>query len=100
MNPRAGSARAVEEPIRPAAVSGSHLPHIPRRWIRDAIRVCLDLGYTVSGAEAWHLIKEYRQWQEGDARQFIADEFRIYAQRRGDLLIVRGKVNHAWRVTS
>lgn len=90
-----------EGPI-PAAnpVSGSNLPHIPRRWVKDAIRTCLDLGYVVSGAEAWHLLKEWRAWRERDTREFIADEFRTYVQRRGDLLVVRNKARHEWRVSS
>jgi hypothetical protein len=98
MSPRAAQGAALEEPI-PAAnpVSGSNLPHIPRKWVKDAIRVCLDLGYVVSGAEAWRLLKEWRAWREADARRFIADEFRIYVQRRGDLMQVRGKRNHDWR---
>jgi hypothetical protein len=93
--------RATEESIRPTeAVSGSNLPHIPRRWVRDAIRVCMDLGYTVSGAEAWRLLKEWRNWRERDAREFVASEFGAFVQRRGDLLIVRGKAHHPWRVTT
>ena len=89
---------ATEEPI-PAAnpVSGSNLPHIPRKWVKDAIRVCLDLGYVVSGAEAWHLLKEWRVWREADTRAFIAEEFRTYLMRRGDLMVVRGKRHHEWR---
>lgn len=99
MKPPAGQRPAHEEPI-PAAnpVSGSDLPRIPRKWVRDAIHVCLDLGYTVSGAQAWHLLKEWREWRNEDTRRFIADEFRTYVQRRGDLLIVRGKARHDWRV--
>lgn len=99
MSPPAGQRPAHEEPI-PAAnpVSGSHLPHIPRRWVKDAIRVCLDLGYTVSGAQAWHLLKEWREWREEDTRHFIADEFGRYLKRRGDLLVIRSKPQHEWRV--
>lgn len=81
-------------------VSESPHSHIPRRWVKDAIRVLTDMGYAVSGAQAWHLIKEYRDWQAGDARRFVADEFGVYVQRRGDLMRVRGKVQHAWRVSS
>lgn len=81
-------------------VSGSNLPHIPRKWVKDAIRVCLDLGYVVSGAQAWHLLKEWRAWRERDTREFIASEFRAYVQRRGDLLVVRGKAHHEWRVAT
>jgi|SRR5690348_613815 len=92
---------AVEESIRPTeAVSGSNLPHIPRRWVRDAIRVCMDLGYVVSGAQAWRLLKEWRAWREQDTREFIASEFGTYVQRRGDLMVVRGKRHHEWRVTT
>lgn len=82
------------------AVSGSHLPHISRRDVREAIRVCVDLGYAVSGAEAWNLIKRYRTWHEEDVRAFVADEFRAWLERRGDLLVVRGKIKHGWAVTS
>lgn len=81
-------------------VSGSNLPHIPRTWVRDAIRVCLDLGYTVSGAQAWRLIKDWREWRDADTRDFIAHEFGEYVQRRGDLLIVRGKRHIDWRVAT
>lgn len=93
-------ARATEVPIRPAAVSGDSLPHIPRKWVRDAIRVLHDNGYAVTGAEAWSLLKRWRAWRNEDAREFIASEFLAYAQRRGDLLVVRGKAQNAWRVTS
>lgn len=81
-------------------VSGNNLPHIPRKWVRDAIRVCLDLGYTVTGAQAWRLIKDFREWRQGDAHEFIAAEFRTYVQRRGDLMQVRGKRHHDWRLRS
>lgn len=100
MSPPSGACVA-EEPT-PAAnpEGGSNLPRIPRKWRDDAIRVCLDLGYTVSGAQAWHLLKEWRAWREADTREFIADEFRTYLQRRGDLLIVRGKKQHGWRTAT
>lgn len=89
---------AAGEPIRAAKpVSGSNPHHIPRRHVRDAIRVCMDLGYVVTGAEAWRLLKEWRTWRERDAREFVAAEFRLYVQKRGDLMQVRGKRHHEWR---
>lgn len=90
-----------EEPI-PAAnpVSGSHLPHIERKWIRDAIRVCMDLGYVVSGAEAWSLLKQWSAWREQDTRRFVAAEFGLYVQRRGDLTQMRCKRHHEWRTST
>lgn len=96
MKPPAGQRPAHEEPTPAANPEGGS--HLPRKWRDDAIRVCLDLGYTVSGAQAWHLLKEWREWRSEDTRRFIADEFRTYVQRRGDLLIVRGKARHDWRV--
>jgi hypothetical protein len=101
-----GEARTSEALI-PAANPVSEKPHshIPRRWVKDAIRVCLDLGYTVSGAQAWRLIKDYRDWQESDARAFVAAEFRVYLQRRGDLIQPRMKRNYqvgetGWRTAT
>ena len=98
MSAQAAYTAAQGEPIRAVKpVSGSNPRHIPRRWTRDAIRVCLDLGYTVSGAEAWRLLKEWRDWREDDTRRFIASEFRTYVQRRGDLMVIRSKRYHEWR---
>lgn len=54
-------------------VSGTNLP---RKWTRDAIRVCLDLGYTVSGGQAYSLLKHWRACKPTDVREFLADEFR------------------------
>ena len=92
---------ALEEPI-PAAnpVSGSNLPHIPRRWVKDAIRVLHGDGYAVSGAQAWDLLKRWQTWRREDAERFIADEFLSFARKRGDLMVVRGKPQHAWRTNS
>lgn len=94
-------AQRNEEPI-PAAkpVSGSTLPHIPRKWVRDAVRLLADDGYAVTHAEAWHLLKRWRAWRRDDAERFIASEFLAYARRRGDLIQVRGKPHHAWRTNS
>jgi hypothetical protein len=91
----------TEEPT-PAAKpeGGSHLPRITRKDRDAAVRVLLDLGYAVSGGQAWALIRDYRQWQGRDARAFVAGEFRTYVQRRGDLMDVRGKARHPWRVAS
>lgn len=89
---------AHEEPT-PAAnpEGGSHLPRITRKNRDEAIRVLLDLGYTVSGAEAWRLLREWQRWRGRDARRFIAEEFRTYVQRRGDLMVIRSKRYHEWR---
>lgn len=101
MSAPAAQVAATGAPIRAVnPVSGRSPHHIPRRWTRDAIRVCLDLGFVVSGAQAWHLLKEWRAWREADARDFVAAEFRTYIQRRGDLLQVRGKRHHEWRTTT
>lgn len=80
------------EPI-PAAkpVSGSNAPHVPRRWVKDAIRVLHGNGYAVSGAEAWNLIKRWRDWRREDAERFIASEFLTFVQARGDLIQPRMK---------
>lgn len=90
----------TEVPI-PAAkpVSGDNLPRIPRKWVKDAIEICMDLGYTVTGAEAWRLIKDFRDWRRGDVREFIADDFRRYLDRRGDIIRIRSKPRAGWRVT-
>lgn len=93
-----GTAR-TEEPIQAANPVSGPLPHIPRRWVRDAVRVLRDDGYAVSGAEAWNLIKRWRAWRVTDVHEFIAEEF-LADVRRGDLLVVRGKRSIAWRVTS
>lgn len=97
------AAQAAPEAPSPVAEpeGGSSLPRIPRRWRDDAIRVCMDLGYTVSGAQAWRLIKEWRQWRDDDVREFIADEFRTYLQRRGDVISIRSKPTpDTWRTTT
>lgn len=76
----------------PAAnpVSGRTRPHT-RKDTQQALDVLVDLGYTVSHAQAWHLVKQWRTWRDNDARAFIADEFRAYMQRRGDLMQIRSK---------
>lgn len=91
----------TEEPTPAANLEGgSHLPRIPRKHRDEAIRVLHGMGYTVSGAQAWRLIKEWREWRDEDAREFIADEFRAYMQRRGDLMQIRSKSYVGWAVTS
>jgi|GEM_PF-3631452 len=93
--------QATEEPI--PAVNPVNAPTsgaIPRRWVKDAIRELHGMGYTVSGGEAWRLIKEWRDWRDADAREFIADEFRAYMQRRGDLMQIRGKRYVEWAVNT
>lgn len=80
---------------------GSSLPRIPRRWRDDAIRVCLDLGYTVSGDQAWRLLRDWQRWRRADVERFMAGEFGQYVQqraRRGDLIVTRTRRRHDWRV--
>lgn len=89
----------IEEPT-PAAnpEGGSNLPRIPRKIRDDAIRVLMDLGYCVTGDEAYGLIRAFQRWRRADARRFVIDEFRVFVQRRGDLLQVRGRSLHEWRL--
>lgn len=60
------------------------------------------LGVTRPQAAA--LIRAYeldlRDARRRDAEEFIAEEFGPWMRRRGDLLVVRGKAQHAWRVKS
>lgn len=67
---------------------------------RQALRwLALELGIT--GAQAHRLVVAYeKDLRDADAREFIAEEFGPWLRRRGDLLVVRGKAQHAWRVTS
>lgn len=96
-----GNARRSEVPVLLGnGVGAESLQRIPRKWKRDAIRVLLDLGYRATANEALALLHEYREWQARDARRFIAAEFRTFIQRRGDLLVVRSKPQHEWRVIS
>lgn len=98
MSPPAASA-AIEAPGAPGSngVGAESLQHIPRKWKRDAIRVLLDLGYRVTANQALLLLHEFHEWRAGDVREFIAAEFRTYIQRRGDLLVIRGKRTPGWR---
>lgn len=55
----------------------------------------------VTRAQAAALIRAYLLDQrDADARSAAREEFRAWFARRGDLLIVRGKKQHAWRVAS
>lgn len=57
------------------------------------------LGITYPQAKA--LIRAYvLDQRDADARHAAREEFRAWFARRGDLLIVRGKKQHAWRVAS
>lgn len=95
---RAGQRPVHEAPVLLGnGVGAESLQHIPRQWKRDAIRVLLDLGYRATPNQALALLHEFREWRAGDARRFVADEFRTYMKRRGDLLVVRGKARHEWR---
>lgn len=61
-----------------------------------------ELGIT--RPQAHRLIKAYeldlRDARNRDAREFVAEEFGPWLRRRGDLLVVRGKAQHEWRVRS
>lgn len=67
---------------------------------RQALRwLAAELGIT--GAQAHRLALAYEKDQrDADARDFIAEEFGPWLRRRGDLLLVRGKRKHQWRLTS
>lgn len=99
MKSPAGQRPAHEAPVLLGnGVGAESLQHIPRRWRRDAIRVLLDLGIKATPNQALRLLREWREWRNEDTRRFMAEEFRTYVQRRGDLLVVRGKAHHEWRV--
>lgn len=58
-----------------------------------------ETGLTYPQAKA--MIRAYLLDQrDADARRASREEFRAWFARRGDLLIVRGKKQHAWRVAS
>lgn len=58
-----------------------------------------ELGATYPQAKA--LIRAYALDQrDRDAREASREEFRTWFARRGDLLVVRGKAQMPWRVTS
>lgn len=105
--PPPGYAGRTEAPIPAVNPVSEKQPHsqVPRAWVKDAIRVLQDAGYTVSGAQAWHLLKDWRAWRRADARRFIAAEFLAYAAKRGDLIQPRTKRNYrvgeaGWRTSS
>ncbi|WP_377324683.1 hypothetical protein ACFJIY_07475 [Pimelobacter simplex] len=58
-----------------------------------------ELGVTYPQAKA--LIRAYvLDQRDRDACRASREEFRAWFQRRGDLLVVRGKAQMPWRVTS
>jgi hypothetical protein len=61
-----------------------------------------ELGIT--RPQAHSLIKAYeldqRDARRRDAHEFVREEFGPWLRRRGDLLVVRSKAQHAWRVRS
>ena len=66
---------------------------------RQAIRwLSAELGIT--GAQAHRLIRAYLADQADAARGAAREEFSAWWSRRGDLLVVRGKARHDWRVHS
>lgn len=73
---------------------GSHLPRIPRKVRDEIVRACVDRGYAVSHEHAWRL---YKDWRAKEARAATVAEFRLYLQRRGDLMQIRSKRAHSWR---
>lgn len=55
----------------------------------------------VTQIQAHKLIRAYELDERDRAvRQLVVEEFGPWLRRRGDLLVVRGKAQHAWRVTS
>lgn len=90
---------AAEAPGAPGSngVGAQGLERIPRQWKRDAIRVLLDMGYQTTANQALRLLSDWQEWRRSDAERFIAEEFRLYVKRRGDLMQIRGKRHHDWR---
>lgn len=63
------------------------------RYLRE------ELG--VTGAQANALIRAYiLDQRDADARRASREEFGAWLNRRGDLIRVRGKARHAWRVAT
>lgn len=101
MTAPAAQEAATREPIRAAnPVSGPTPSHTNRKVLRAAREVLIDLGYASGHRHAWHLLKEFRDSRNQDARDFVIAEFRLYAQKRGDLMQVRSKRHHPWRVST
>lgn len=90
---------AVEAPaLLGNGVGVQSLERTSRKVTNDAVKVLMDLGYRdITRKQALRLIHEYHEWRADDARSFVAAEFQLYVQRRGDLMQVRGKRNHGWR---
>lgn len=74
-------------------VSGSNLP---REQVREAMAALLEEGFAVTYAEAWHLVK---RWRDQDAHAATIVEFKAWL-RRGDILRIRQKIKRPWAVTS
>lgn len=70
---------------------------------REALR-WLAAELAITGAQAHRLIVAYQRDQHdarmADASRFVREEFGPWLRRRGDLLVVRSKAKHEWRVSS
>lgn len=87
---------ATAEPLPGIRQVGETAPTSRRQALRW---LAAELGIT--GAQAHRLALAYEKDQrDADARDFIAEEFGPWLRRRGDLLLVRGKRKHQWRLTS
>lgn len=54
----------------------------------------------ITGPQAKQLIRAFLADRADEAREASREEFSAWFNRRGDLLIVRGKIKHGWAVTS
>lgn len=89
---------AAEAPVLLGnGVGVQSLEHISRKQIRAAVSVLLDLGIRATPKQAVRVVREYHEWRADDARRFVISEFKVYAQRRGDLMTIRSKPRHEWR---
>lgn len=78
--------------------SGRDPRHITKRDRRAGIVACMEAGIAYSHAHANRLINEWQARRAREARQFVIEEFRLYAKHRGDLLVVRSKPRRSeWR---
>lgn len=70
---------------------------LPRKLRAEVLRACMDAGIATTHGHAWRLYKQWREKRAREAREVTIEEFRLHAQRRGDLMQVRGKRNREWR---
>lgn len=86
----------VAEPLPGIRQVGETAPTSKRQALRW---LAAELGIT--GTQAHRLAVAYQKDQrDADARSAAREEFRAWFSRRGDLLVVRSKIRHAWKDTS